>query len=105
VSLLIKNGTVVNPAKKQNEVADVLVKDGKIAAIGQNLSAEGAEVYDATGLIVAPGLIDIHTHSRRYSSVKDKCWLVTSHVTLRPLAFARRTISTVFLLLTWAIWI
>ena len=43
MSLLIKNGTVVNPAKKQNEVADVLVKDGKIAAIGQNLSAEGAE--------------------------------------------------------------
>jgi len=64
VSLLIKNGTVVNPAKKQNEVADVLVKDGKIAAIGQNLSADGAEVYDATGLIVAPGLIDIHTHLR-----------------------------------------
>ena len=54
MSLLIKNGTVVNPAKKQNEVADVLVKDGKIAAIGQNLSADGAEVYDATGLIVAP---------------------------------------------------
>ena len=64
MSLLIKNGTVVNPAKKQNEVADVLVKDGKIVDIGQNLSAEGAEVYDATGLIVAPGLIDIHTHLR-----------------------------------------
>jgi len=62
--LLIKNGTVVNPAKKQNEVADILVKDGKIAAIGQNLNAEGAEIYDATGLIVAPGLIDIHTHLR-----------------------------------------
>ena len=55
MSLLIKNGTVVNPAKQQHEVADVLVKDGKIAAIGQNLSADGAEVYDATGLIVAPG--------------------------------------------------
>ena len=40
------------------------MKDGKIAAIGQNLSADGAEVYDATGLIVAPGLIDIHTHLR-----------------------------------------
>ena len=64
MSLLIKNGTVVNPAKQQHEVADVLVKDGKIAAIGQNLSADGAEVYDATGLIVAPGLIDIHTHLR-----------------------------------------
>ena len=49
MNLLIKGGTVVNPAKKQHEVADVLVKDGKIAAIGQNLSADGADVYDATG--------------------------------------------------------
>ncbi len=64
MNLLIKGGTVVNPAKKQHEVADVLVKDGKIAAIGQNLSADGAEVYDATGLVVAPGLIDMHTHLR-----------------------------------------
>nr|WP_239448084.1 dihydroorotase [Veillonella magna] len=62
--MLIKGGTVVNPAKKQHEVADVLVKDGKIAAIGQNLSADGADVYDATGLVVAPGLIDMHTHLR-----------------------------------------
>lgn len=64
MNLLIKGGTVVNPAKKQHEVADVLVKDGKIAAIGQNLSADGAYVYDATGLVVAPGLIDMHTHLR-----------------------------------------
>ena len=64
MNLLIKGGTVVNPDKKQHEVADVLVKDGKIAAIGQNLSADGADVYDATGLVVAPGLIDMHTHLR-----------------------------------------
>lgn len=64
MNLLIKGGTVVNPAKEQHEVADVLVKDGKIAAIGQNLSADGADVYDATGLVVAPGLIDMHTHLR-----------------------------------------
>lgn len=64
MNLLIKGGTVVNPAKKQHEVADVLVKDGKIAAIGQNLSADGADVYDATGLVVTPGLIDMHTHLR-----------------------------------------
>ena len=44
MSLLIKNGTVVIRQKNTNEVADVLVKDGKIVAIGQNLSAEGAEV-------------------------------------------------------------
>ena len=88
MSLLIKNGTVVNPAKKQNEVADVLVKDGKIAAIGQNLSAEGAEVYDVTGLIVAPGLIDIHTHLREPGQeakedstlVHKRLPLVVSHV-------------------------
>ncbi len=64
VSLLIKHGTVVNPAKGQHEIADVLVENGKIAAIGKDLSKEGAQVYDATGLIVAPGLIDIHTHLR-----------------------------------------
>jgi len=64
VNLLIKGGTIVNPKKQQHEVADILVKDGKIAAIGQNLSADGADVYDATGLIVTPGLIDMHTHLR-----------------------------------------
>lgn len=64
VNLLIKGGRVVNPAKKQNEIADILVKDGKIAAIGKDLIAEDAEVYDAKGLIVSPGLIDIHTHLR-----------------------------------------
>ena len=45
MSLLIKNGTVVNPAKKQNEVADVLVKDGKIAAIGQKFKMQTALKY------------------------------------------------------------
>lgn len=64
MSLLIKGGTVVNPAKQQHEIADILVVDGKIAEIGKNLTAEADEVYDATGLIVAPGLIDMHTHLR-----------------------------------------
>ena len=43
-----------------------------MAAIGQNLSAEGAEVYDATGLIAAPGLIDIHTHLRNQAKKRKK---------------------------------
>lgn len=64
MSLLIKNGTVVNPAKGQHEIMDILVDKGIIVEMGQNLVAEGAEVYDATGLIVAPGLLDIHTHLR-----------------------------------------
>lgn len=64
MSLLIKGGTVVNPAKKQHEVLDILIENGKIAAMGKNLEAADAEVFDAAGLIVAPGLIDMHTHLR-----------------------------------------
>ena len=80
MSLLIKNGTVVNPAKKQNEVADVLVKDGKIAAIGQNLSAEGAEVYDATGLIVAPCVNQAKKLKKISTLVHKRLLQVVSHV-------------------------
>lgn len=62
--LLIKNGTIVNPAKQQHEIADILVEDGKIKEIGKYISADGAEVYNATGLYVTPGLIDMHVHLR-----------------------------------------
>jgi dihydroorotase len=46
------------------DAADILVKDGRIAAIGDSLSATGAEVIEATGLIALPGLVDLHTHLR-----------------------------------------
>ena len=64
--LLIKNGTIVNPAKHQHEVTNILVEDGKIKEIGQNVSAAGKEVeeIDAKGLFVTPGLIDMHVHLR-----------------------------------------
>lgn len=61
---LIKGGRVINPATKFDAEADVLVEDGKIAAIGPDLTADGADVYDATGKIVSPGLIDMHVHFR-----------------------------------------
>ena len=44
--LLIKNGTIVNPAKHQHEVTNILVEDGKIKEIGQNVSAAGKEVEE-----------------------------------------------------------
>ena len=44
--------------------ADILIKDGRIAAIGESLSATGVEVVDAAGLIALPGLVDLHTHLR-----------------------------------------
>ena len=64
MKLLIKNGRVINPAAKFDAVADVLVEDGKIAQVGENLTAEDAEVYDATGKVVTPGLVDLHVHFR-----------------------------------------
>ncbi|MCR5438057.1 MAG: dihydroorotase [Selenomonas sp.] len=64
MKLLLKGGRVINPAEKFDKIADVLVEDGKIKAIGENLAADGAEVYDAAGKVVTPGLIDLHVHFR-----------------------------------------
>lgn len=61
---LIKGGRVLDPAVGRDEIADVLVEDGKIKAIGERLSAEGAEVMDVKGCWVVPGLIDMHVHFR-----------------------------------------
>jgi dihydroorotase len=57
---IIKNGRVIDPANKRDEVADLAVVDGKIA----KSAPKSAEVIDAKGLIVAPGFIDMHVHLR-----------------------------------------
>src|SRR5260370_2983359 len=62
--LLIKTGHVVDPASGRDGSADVRIDEGRIQAVGKNLDSNGAEVFDATGLIVAPGLIDMHVHLR-----------------------------------------
>ena len=63
-ALLIKNGRVIDPASGHDAVADVWIEDGVIRGVGPNLSPAGAEVFDASGLIVAPGFIDMHVHLR-----------------------------------------
>jgi len=62
--LVIRNGRVIDPASRLDAVRDVAIEDGRIAAIGENLPAAGAQQFDATGLIVAPGFIDMHVHLR-----------------------------------------
>src|SRR5216684_3898701 len=65
--LLIKNGRVVDPASKTDAALDILVDGEKIKEVGpagKVLAPQGTELFDASGLIVAPGFIDIHAHLR-----------------------------------------
>jgi N-acyl-D-amino-acid deacylase len=59
---IIKNGTVVDGTRVPRYRADIGIKNGKIAQIGRLNSSDAKKVVDATGLIVAPGFIDLHTH-------------------------------------------
>src|SRR5258708_26152652 len=62
--LVIRNGRVIDPASALDTVCDVFCVNGYIASIGERLYATGAEEFDASGLIVAPGFIDMHVHLR-----------------------------------------
>ena len=62
--MIIRGGRIIDPANGVNMIADLLIENGKVAAIGENLSAEGIQVMDAAGKVVAPGFIDMHCHLR-----------------------------------------
>jgi dihydroorotase len=62
--LLIKGGRVVDPAVGLDDDRDVLIDTGTVRDVGKKIAARGAEVIDATGLVVCPGFIDAHTHLR-----------------------------------------
>ena len=64
MALLLKNAHVVDPSVELDGRVDVLVEDDKIAAVGENLSHEGAEVVDLSGKYLVPGLVDMHVHLR-----------------------------------------
>src|SRR5258706_8548155 len=66
-SLLLTGGGVIDPANRLDAPADVLILNGKIAAVGQDAAKKAPreiEKFDASGLVVCPGLIDLHVHLR-----------------------------------------
>ena len=62
--LLIRGGRLLDPSQEKDGAFDCLIENGRITAIGAKLSAEGAEVLDAAGAWVVPGLVDLHAHLR-----------------------------------------
>ncbi|MFT5695785.1 MAG: dihydroorotase [Myxococcota bacterium] len=62
--VLIRGGRILDPATETDSVADLLIDNGKISAIGTNLAAEDAEIIEAEGCWVAPGFVDMHVHLR-----------------------------------------
>lgn len=62
-TVAIKGGRVIDPATNIDEVMDVILIDGKISAVGRDINPpDGSSVFNATGYIVCPGLIDLHVH-------------------------------------------
>jgi dihydroorotase len=62
LDLILKGGRVIDPSNGRDDIADIGFADGKVAAVGSDLPLRGSEIVDARGLIVVPGLIDLHTH-------------------------------------------
>ena len=62
--LLIKGGRIIDPSRDMDEVGDLLIEDGRLKALGETDAGGGAEIFDAAGLVVAPGFIDLHVHLR-----------------------------------------
>jgi dihydroorotase len=60
--LILKGGRVLDPLSQTDQVLDVAITDGKVSQMGESLGTEAKQVQDCSGLLVTPGLIDLHTH-------------------------------------------
>ena len=73
--ILIKNGRLIDPINKINNIVDLLIENSKIKEIGENIeitNGNGNKIIDASGKIVLPGLIDMHAHFRDPGSTDDE---------------------------------
>jgi dihydroorotase len=64
VTLLIKNGHLIDPSSGIDKITDILIKNKKIFEIKENIKSDNEKIIDASGLIITPGLIDMHVHLR-----------------------------------------
>lgn len=64
LKLLLKNGKLVDPTQGMEQVADLLIENGRITQIGSGIEQPDAQTFEAGGLVIAPGLIDMHVHLR-----------------------------------------
>lgn len=64
MTILIKNGRIIDPMSNRDEVADLYVEDGKVVQVTKGIEKEAQRVIDATGMFVMPGFIDLHVHLR-----------------------------------------
>lgn len=71
--LLIRGGRVIDPSTGLDAVSDIAISGGRIASIAANIAVDANETIDARGMIVAPGLIDIHTHAGRSADGPPMC--------------------------------
>jgi len=62
--IVIRGGRILDPGQGLDQVGDILIRDGRIAAVGPNASGEAQRVIDASGLVVCPGFVDLHCHLR-----------------------------------------
>lgn len=67
-NVLLRNATVLTGTGERLDGADVLLRDGRIGAVGTGLDAAGAEIFDAGGMWITPGIIDVHSHLGVYPS-------------------------------------
>jgi len=65
MSILIKNGRLIDPANKIDAMLDILVEDNKISQVAKDIKAQADSVIDATNKIIAPGVVDMHVHLRQ----------------------------------------
>jgi dihydroorotase len=87
--IVIKGGHIIDPVNNIDQVMDLAIKGGKIAAIKKNIpNAQTKKVIDASGLIVSPGLIDMHTHN--FFGTEHNRYLANSYQAVPPDGFTFR---------------